>query len=58
MDFVERIFGIAPDGGSGALEVSILLAVGILLGMRLLLGRAAGSLAVAAVSKRPDGDRR
>jgi hypothetical protein len=21
MDFIERIFGIAPDGGSGALEV-------------------------------------
>jgi hypothetical protein len=23
MDFVERIFGIAPDGGSGALESAI-----------------------------------
>jgi hypothetical protein len=21
MDFIERIFGIAPDGGSGSLEV-------------------------------------
>jgi hypothetical protein len=21
MDFIERIFGIAPDGGSGALEL-------------------------------------
>jgi len=25
MDFVERIFGIAPDGGSGALELAICL---------------------------------
>ncbi len=21
MDFIERLFGIAPDGGSGALEI-------------------------------------
>jgi hypothetical protein len=25
MDFVERIFGISPDGGSGALEVLLFL---------------------------------
>ena len=25
MDFIERIFGISPDGGSGALEVLLFL---------------------------------
>jgi hypothetical protein len=25
MDFIERIFGVTPDGGSGALEVAIVL---------------------------------
>ena len=25
MDFIERIFGIAPDGGSGSLEVLLFL---------------------------------
>jgi hypothetical protein len=27
MDFIERIFGLAPDGGSGYLELAILLTV-------------------------------
>jgi hypothetical protein len=26
MDFIERLFGIAPDGGSGALEVLLFAA--------------------------------
>jgi hypothetical protein len=25
MDFIERIFGISPDGGSGSLEVLLFL---------------------------------
>jgi hypothetical protein len=25
MDFIERIFGIAPDGGSGSLEVMLFI---------------------------------
>jgi hypothetical protein len=25
MDFIERIFGIAPDGGSGSLELLLFL---------------------------------
>jgi hypothetical protein len=25
MDFIERIFGFAPDGGSGSLEVALFL---------------------------------
>jgi hypothetical protein len=36
MDFVEKIFGIAPDLGSGVLEVSILLAVATLISVRML----------------------
>lgn len=27
MDFIERLFGIAPDGGSGATEALILIGV-------------------------------
>jgi hypothetical protein len=30
MDFIERLFGISPDGGSGALEL-MLLAVPLLI---------------------------
>jgi len=26
MDFIERLLGVAPDGGSGALELLIVLA--------------------------------
>jgi len=25
MDFIERLFGVAPDGGSGALEAALLV---------------------------------
>jgi len=25
MDFIERIFGVSPDGGSGALEILLFL---------------------------------
>ena len=25
MDFIERLFGIAPDGGSGTLEMTLFL---------------------------------
>ena len=37
MDFIERIFGIAPDGGSGALEF-LLFAIPIA-GLLLLLAK-------------------
>lgn len=37
MDFIERIFGISPDGGSGALEL-VLLAIPIL-GLYLIYRR-------------------
>lgn len=35
MDFIERLFGIAPDNGSGWLEFSLLLA----LSLSVALGR-------------------
>ena len=38
MDFIERIFGIAPDGGSGILEISLFL-IPILLGSIVFLHR-------------------
>jgi hypothetical protein len=38
MDFIERIFGIAPDGGSGSLEL-LLFAIP-LAGIAYLLWRA------------------
>jgi hypothetical protein len=46
MDFVERVFGIAPDGGSGALELTICL---VLLPVPLV---------VSALSRRAAGVRR
>ena len=27
MDFIERLFGISPDGGDGSIEALILLAI-------------------------------
>ena len=30
MDFIERLFGMSPDGGSGATELVILLGVALL----------------------------
>jgi hypothetical protein len=37
MDFIERIFGIAPDGGSGLLELLLFLIP--IAGLLLLHGR-------------------
>jgi hypothetical protein len=37
MDFIERIFGVAPDAGSGLYELSLLLAATA--GLILLRGR-------------------
>lgn len=31
MDFIERIFHVAPDGGSGVLELAIVLVVLVVL---------------------------
>ena len=37
MDFIERLFGISPDNGSGATEVSIIVALFAALGLACLL---------------------
>ena len=41
MDFIEKLFGIAPDGGNGLLELSLFLAgvVAASLGVRKLIGK-------------------
>jgi hypothetical protein len=38
MDFVEKLFGVAPDGGTGALEFALLL-VPLVVGCVLLARR-------------------
>lgn len=40
MDFIERLFHIAPDGGTGYLELSIALVCALLPGAVLLLRKA------------------
>jgi hypothetical protein len=37
MDFIERIFHLAPDGGSGSLELAILLVLVVFPAVALLL---------------------
>jgi hypothetical protein len=44
MDFIERLVGIAPDGGSGATEALILLCVAFV-GMLLVRRRRASTAA-------------
>jgi hypothetical protein len=41
MDFLEHWFGVAPDGGNGALELAMVLAAGLLLAARVV-GRLRG----------------
>jgi hypothetical protein len=35
MDFIEKLFGVSPDGGSGALELSLFVIPCLLLGLRV-----------------------
>ena len=43
MDFIERLFGISPDGGSGATEVLLILAILLIsLGVALIFVRRRG----------------
>ena len=48
MDFIEHLFGISPDGGSGATELSLILVpifvVAYLAVRRYRMRKAAGSL--------------
>jgi hypothetical protein len=43
MDFIERMFGLSPDGGNGALELQILIAAVVAV---------AAVLATVAISRR------
>lgn len=47
MDWIERLFHIAPDGGSGSLEVGIVAGVAVALAMMI-----AGAIKVRLVLKR------
>jgi hypothetical protein len=47
MDFIERIFGISPDGGSGSLEILLLVIPLVALALLYNLRR-------AKRSRRPD----
>jgi hypothetical protein len=43
MDFIERIFGVSPDGGDGSIEAIILLAITVVLAMMAWRRRSAGT---------------
>ena len=34
MDFIEKLFGVSPDGGNGALELTLVAIPFLLLGLR------------------------
>ena len=35
MNFIERLFGVAPDGGSGLFELALLAGIAFLVAVRL-----------------------
>ena len=37
MDFIERIFGVAPDGGSGALEAALFIVPALIASLAIAL---------------------
>ena len=39
MDFIERLFGVSPDGGDGSLELLYIVAIVIVVGTFLFLRR-------------------
>ena len=39
MDFIEKIFGVSPDGGTGALEFALLLLPTLIIATLLALRR-------------------
>jgi MYXO-CTERM domain-containing protein len=43
MDFIERIFGVSPDGGSGSTEAMILLAITAVLVIAVRRRRSTGA---------------
>ncbi|WP_352596509.1 hypothetical protein [Mesorhizobium sp. M0091] len=43
MDFIERIFGISPDGGSGSFEAALIMVPIVIVGLVLLARKRARS---------------
>lgn len=43
MDFIERIFGISPDGGSGSFEAALIMIPIVMVGLALLAWKRARS---------------
>ncbi|MBV9036973.1 MAG: hypothetical protein JO182_20955 [Acidobacteriaceae bacterium] len=41
MDFVERIFGISPDNGTGSFELSVIVLAFIVIAGKWVIGRRA-----------------
>jgi len=39
MDFVERLLGVSPDGGSGSFEASVILAILIVICVLVFRGK-------------------
>ena len=39
MDFIERLFGVAPDGGNGTLELLYIVVAGLAVGASILQRR-------------------
>jgi hypothetical protein len=56
MDFIERLFRIAPDGGNGVLELSLLFAgVALVLGLLIHKRTERGSVPVLTSRITPGG---
>jgi hypothetical protein len=52
MDFIERIFGLSPDHGSGVTEIAVLLALTASLSLVVGMWRRRRARAAAAPSRR------
>jgi hypothetical protein len=47
MDFIEKLFGISPDGGSGTLEICLFAIPFVLLGLRVWWTRTSKRIDIA-----------
>jgi hypothetical protein len=53
MDFVERWFGIFPDGGDGTFEAALVFAAAVVVGLACLAGLIRRSIARRGRPERP-----
>ena len=51
MDFIERLFGVAPDGGDGSLEVAWLAAIALAIIAVVFRGRIRAWLVARSASR-------